>query len=91
MFEYTGKQIYLGLMVKQDLNSVSNRLFIHTLDLMFYAHQTIGTIWFHNCSVTNITLYIFRGMVEVNAAVIVISVLAFAMIAHHPYLSLESF
>lgn len=78
-------------MVKRDLNSVSNRLFMHTLDLMFYARQTIGTIWFYNCSVTNITLSIFRGTVEVNAAVTVISVLAFTMIARHSYLSLESF
>lgn len=78
-------------MVKQDLNSVSNRLFMHTLDLMFYVHQTIGTIWFYNGSATNITLSIFRVTVEVNAAVTVISVLAFTMIARHSYLSLESF
>lgn len=54
-----------------------------------YVHQTIGTIWFYDCSVTNIMLSIFRGTVEVNAAVTVISVLAFTMIAHHSYLSLS--
>ncbi len=77
-------------MVKQDLNSVSNRLFMHTLDLIFYVHLTIGTIRFYNCSVTNITLSIFRGMVEANAAVTLISVLACIMIARHSYVSLWS-